>query len=236
MLAIKTKYRENLESFAFSILSILFIVVFVIQPYIVSGPSMIPTLLDKDRLFVCKFIYWFEETPRRGDIIVLKPPKDTRKYIKRVIGLPGDNIRIKDTKVYINGTEVYEPYINEETLQDYDFMVVPEETVFVMGDNRNCSRDSRDPDVGFIPQKNIVGKVIFIFWPLTRMKILFRPKTRPFDPGKFPSRTSCPSRLRPVLGHRSLSDIHVLRDFVPSWDTGRSQTSMSFATSSHPGT
>lgn len=171
----KTEYRENIESFAIAVLTILFIIIFIIQSFLVSGTSMVPTLLDKERLIVCKFIYWLE-TPKTGDIIVLKPPKDTRKYIKRVIGAPGDSVEVRNSKVYVNGMELKELYINEKTLQDYSLTDVPAGMLFVMGDNRNYSKDSRDPDVGFIPLKNVVGKAIFIFWPLNKMQILFRPK------------------------------------------------------------
>ncbi len=171
----KSEYRENVESFAIAVLTILFIIIFIIQSFLVSGTSMVPTLQDRERLIVNKFIYRFT-SPRTGDIIVLKPPHDTRKYIKRVIGLPNDSIEIRDSKVYVNGTELKEPYINEKNLQDYPYTNVPDQTIFVMGDNRNYSKDSRDPDVGFIPLKNVVGKAVFIFWPLNKVKILFNPK------------------------------------------------------------
>ncbi|MGE5582598.1 MAG: signal peptidase I [Bacillota bacterium] len=171
----KTEYRENIESFAIAVLTILFIIIFIIQSFLVSGTSMVPTLLDRERLIVCKFIYWFEP-PRTGDIIVLKPPKDTRKYIKRVIGKPGDSVEIKNSKVYLNGIELNEPYINEKTLQDYPYTTVPKDMLFVMGDNRNYSLDSRSSEVGFIPLRNVVGKAVFVFWPLTKVKIIFNPK------------------------------------------------------------
>jgi signal peptidase I len=171
----KTEYRENVESFAIAVVTILFIIIFVIQSFLVSGTSMVPTLLDRERLIVNKFVYWFS-MPQRGDIIVLKPPHDTRKYIKRVIGLPGDSVEIKDSKVYVNYQPLNEPYINEKELQDFQMTDVPYGTIFVMGDNRNYSKDSRDPDVGFIPLKNVVGRAIFVFWPLNKVKILFEPK------------------------------------------------------------
>ncbi len=171
----KTEYRENVESFAIAVVTILFIIIFVIQSFLVSGTSMVPTLLDRERLIVNKYIYWFT-TPKRGDIIVLKPPHDTRKYIKRVMGLPGDHIEIKDSKLYINYSVVNEPYINEKDIQDFPATDVPYGTIFVMGDNRNYSKDSRDPDVGFIPLKNVVGRAIFVFWPLNKVKVLTEPK------------------------------------------------------------
>jgi signal peptidase I len=171
----KTEYRENVESFAIAVVTILFIIIFVIQSFLVSGTSMVPTLLDRERLIVNKFVYWFH-APQQGDIIVLKPPHDTRKYIKRVIALPGQSVEVKNSQVFVDGTELKEPYINEPIRQDYPFTYVPDGNIFVMGDNRNFSKDSRDPDVGFIPLKNVVGRAIFIFWPLTKVKILFEPK------------------------------------------------------------
>ena len=171
----KTEYRENVESFAIAVVTILFIIIFVIQSFLVSGTSMVPTLLDRERLIVNKFIYWFE-TPKMRDFIVLKPPHDTRKYIKRVIGLPGDHVEIRDSKLYVNYRPINEPYINEKNLQDFQGTDVPYGTLFVMGDNRNYSKDSRDPDVSFIPLKNVVGRAILVFWPLNKVKILFEPK------------------------------------------------------------
>jgi signal peptidase I len=172
----KSEYRENVEAFAIAVLTILFIIIFIVQSFLVKGSSMDNTLHDGERLLVNKFIFRIRP-PKTGDIIVLKYPKDpSKKFIKRVIGLPGDRVYIQNAKLYINGTEIKEPYIREKMYQDYDFTEVPEQTVFVMGDNRNCSKDSRDPDVGFVPYDNLVGKAIFIFWPPSKVQILKNPK------------------------------------------------------------
>jgi signal peptidase I len=172
----KSEYRENVEAFAIAVLTILFIIIFIVQSFLVKGSSMDNTLHDGERLLVNKFIFRIRP-PKTGDIIVLKYPKDpSKKFIKRVIGLPGDRVYIQNAKLYINGTEIKEPYIREKMYQDYDFTEVPERTVFVMGDNRNCSKDSRDPDVGFVPYDNLVGKAIFIFWPPSKVQILKNPK------------------------------------------------------------
>jgi signal peptidase I len=172
----KSEYRENVEAFAIAVLTILFIIIFIVQSFLVKGSSMDNTLHDGERLLVNKFIFRLRP-PKTGDIIVLKYPKDpSKKFIKRVIGVPGDRVYIQNAKLYINGTEIKEPYIKEKMYQDYDFTEVPERTVFVMGDNRNCSKDSRDPDVGFVPYDNLVGKAIFIFWPLAKVQVLKIPK------------------------------------------------------------
>jgi signal peptidase I len=173
---IKTESRESVEAFAIAVLAILFINIFVVQSFAVKGSSMDPTLQDGERLWVTKFVYKVRP-PKIGDIIVLKYPKDPSiKYIKRVIGVPGDRVNVQNGRLYINGNEIKEPYIKEKMFQDYDFVEVPEQTVFVMGDNRNCSKDSRDPDVGFVPYDNLVGRAIFVFWPLPKGEVLARPK------------------------------------------------------------
>ncbi len=175
----KSEYRENIEAFAIAVLTILFIIIFIMQSFLVKGTSMEPTLRDGERLLVNKLIFRFR-TPKTGDIIVLKYPKDpSMKFIKRVIAGPGKTVYIQDSKVYVGGVELTEPYIKEKTFSNYDFQVVPEGTLFVMGDNRNGSKDSRDPDVGFVPLKNVVGKAFFIFWPLQNIQVLKLPK---YDP------------------------------------------------------
>jgi signal peptidase I len=172
----KSEYRENVEAFAIAVLTILFIIIFIVQSFLVKGSSMDNTLHDGERLLVNKFIYRIRP-PKTGDIIVLKYPKDpSKKFIKRVIGVPGDRVYIQNSKLYLNGTEIKESYIKEKMDQDYEFVEVPERTVFVMGDNRNCSKDSRDTDVGFVPYDNLVGKAIFIFWPLPKVQALKNPK------------------------------------------------------------
>ncbi len=172
----KSEVRENIEAFAIAVLTILFIIIFVMQSFLVKGTSMEPTLRDGERLLVNKFIFQMR-IPKTGDIIVLKYPKDpTKKFIKRVIAGPTETVYIRDSKVYVNGEELVEQYIKEKTFSDYEFTVVPEGTVFVMGDNRNGSKDSRDPDVGFVPLKNLVGKAFFIFWPPPKVQALTIPK------------------------------------------------------------
>jgi len=112
---------------------------------------MRPTLQSGERLVVNKFIYR-TRNPEKGEIVVFKYPSDpSRDFIKRVIAVPGDSIEIKNHDVYVNDVLLSEPYILEPTLSEYPKAVVPEGTVFVMGDNRNNSEDSRFADVGFVP-------------------------------------------------------------------------------------
>ena len=145
---------------------------FIVELYIVDGPSMRPTLENHERLVVNKFIYSFHE-PERGDVLVFRYPRDpTRDFIKRVIALPGDTIEIKDGQVFVNDQLQNEPFILEKTRTEYPKAEIPAGTVFVMGDNRNNSEDSRFSDVGFVPFNLIKGKAILIFWPLEDFRTL----------------------------------------------------------------
>lgn len=171
----KSKTREFIESLSIAVVATLFIVVFVLQFFLVKGSSMDNTLADGERLLVNKLVYYLR-TPKTGDIVVLKYPKDPKvKFIKRVIALPGESIYVENGKLYVDGYEVTEKYIAEKMITDFDFEVVPDNCVFVMGDNRNYSKDSRDHDVGFVPYKNIVGKAAVVVWPLNKVKILTKP-------------------------------------------------------------
>ncbi len=144
---------------------------FLFTSYEVRGDSMVPSVHHGERLIVSKWSYLFSE-PKRFDLIVFKANED-EDYIKRVIGLPGDRIRFEDDVLYINGEPVDEPFLTDvKSLAPYeryteDFAVsepVPEDHVFVLGDNRPRSLDSRK--LGFIPQGDIVGKVHIRVWPL----------------------------------------------------------------------
>ena len=141
---------------------------FVVELYIVDGPSMRPTLQSQERLVVNKFIYDFR-APQKGEILVFEYPRDTsRDFIKT----PGDTIEIKDGRVYVNDQMLDEDYILEKTRSEYPKATVPQGTVFVMGDNRNNSEDSRFADVGFVPYSLVKGKACLVFWPLDKFKTL----------------------------------------------------------------
>lgn len=164
-----------ITSFAISLVILALFLVFVGKPFTVSGQSMYPTLHDSDRMFMSKL-----GDIKRFDIVVLQAPDQDKEYIKRVIGMPGDTIEVKDGKLYINGQVVDQPFINTELLMNKtvyidDFTLqeltgelkVPEGKYFVMGDNRGVSKDSRM--IGFIERSAIAGKAVFTIWPLNRI-------------------------------------------------------------------
>lgn len=168
----KSEVWEFVQAIAIAAVLSVFIITFVMQSFLVEGSSMYPTLSDRDRLFVNKFIYRFRE-PQRGEIVVFRYPADpSRNFIKRVIGIAGDRVAVSDGVVYVNGAALEESYINEPMYGSYSEKVVPEDTVFVLGDNRNHSQDSREPSVGFVPYENIVGEAFVRYWPLTKLSIV----------------------------------------------------------------
>jgi signal peptidase I len=144
---------------------------FLFAIFMVDGQSMVPTLQDRERLIVNKLVYHLH-SPQYNDILVFKYPGDTSKdFIKRVIGLPGDKIEVHDYKIFRNGKELSEPFIAEPTAPNNQVYTVPPGTIFVMGDNRNYSKDSRDPSVGYVPDANIVGRAELVWWPLQNIRI-----------------------------------------------------------------
>ncbi|MBM7623540.1 signal peptidase I [Sporohalobacter salinus] len=159
--------KEYLEAVVIAIILSFLIITFVVQAFFIPSGSMEPTLKPGDRIFVNKFIYRFQD-PQRFDIIVFKYPVDPhKKFIKRVIGLPGDTVKIVDGTVYVNGKAIEEDYTLNKGYSDYHKIEVPSQNYFVLGDNRNNSEDSRF--WGFVPRENIVGEALFRFWPITRI-------------------------------------------------------------------
>ena len=202
---------EYARSFFPVILIVLLIRSFLFEPFRIPSDSMMPTLLDGDFIFVNKYAYGLRlpvinykvvpiNEPKRGDVIVFRLPSDpSTNYIKRLVGLPGDHITVRNRQVFVNGTPMpvvvsgrYEGprntgaqedarlgvedlegvkhnvlYIPERYSRDFD-EVVPAEHYFFMGDNRDNSRDSRFPEVGFVPERNLVGKAVRIWlnWDL----------------------------------------------------------------------
>ena len=158
--------RSWILSIASAVIVALLIRHFIVELYVVDGPSMQPTLLNGERLVVNKFIYHWRN-PLRGEVVIFKYPRDhERDFIKRVIATGGDTIEIKDGHVFVNDALVNEDYISEKTRTEYPKQTVPEGTLFVCGDNRKNSLDSRFPDVGFVPLELVKGKATFIFWPI----------------------------------------------------------------------
>jgi signal peptidase I len=141
------------------------IITFLYQPVRVEGISMLPRLEDHDRLFTNKFVYHFSSIAR-GDVIVFRYPRDpSTSYIKRVIALPGDHIRIDRGRVNVNGRYLREPYVPPEFRDDRSMpeMIVPSNAYFVLGDHRNVASDSRE--FGPVDRSLVYGKAVFVYWP-----------------------------------------------------------------------
>ncbi len=160
---VKSELREWIEALVKAGIIAFLIITFVAQSYVVEGISMLPTLEHGQRLIVEKVSYRFRD-PRPGDIIVLNVPN--AQYIKRVIAVGGDVIQARGGKVYVNGVALEEPYVSDATYPNFGPFVVPEGHLWVMGDNRPRSNDSRGT-VGFLSEKDVVGRAIFRYWPLT---------------------------------------------------------------------
>ena len=144
----------------------LVIIVFLYQPVKVEGTSMAPLLSDQERIFINKFVYRFEPI-ERGDVVVFWYPLDRSKsFIKRVIGLPGETVEIRQGAVYVDGKLIPEPYVPSqyEDLSDFALVHVPKDSYFVMGDHRISSNDSRV--FGPVESRYIYGRAVFAYWPV----------------------------------------------------------------------
>jgi signal peptidase I len=154
-------------------LAINFSVRVIIIPVRVLNVSMVPTLQEREILFVNKLAYKFGSI-QRGDILTFHYPLNPElDYIKRAIGLPGDVVEVKDDKVWINSILLIEPYLVVKPEYEDNHWEVPPDAIFVMGDNRNDSVDSRA--WGFVPLKDVIGKALVVYWPVTRFRILTHP-------------------------------------------------------------
>ena len=207
---------DNIKTLIYALIIAIIIRSLLIQPFYIPSSSMEPNLLVGDRLFVTKYSYGYSKhsfpfsppilnkrlffnNPKRGDVVVFKTPADNRTdYIKRLIGLPGDQIQFIDTNLYLNNSEIMKSkissddkifcgsksinvftfeeilpnrkkfetvYLKKDTLTNSDTFIVPEDHYFFLGDNRDCSKDSRFlSSVGYVHKDNLVGKAQFIFF------------------------------------------------------------------------
>lgn len=167
--------REIISIIVIAFILAMIIRSFVVEARVIPSGSMLPTLQLQDRVMVNKFIYHFKE-PKRGDIIVFAPPEAlnaSEDYIKRVIGVPGDTVEMKNGKVYVNNQALVEPYIAEPLNYTYGPVVVPVDSLFVMGDNRNYSFDSHAWGA-WLNKDHVKGKAFAIYWPIKEIKLLER--------------------------------------------------------------
>jgi len=167
----KSWLREALETLVWALALALVLRTFVIQAFWIPSGSMIPTLDPGDRVLVLKFWYHLPKVePGRGTIVVFKYPVDPRRdFVKRIIGVPGDTVEIREGRVYVNGVERAEPYVKNRDSYTMPPLVIPKGKYFCMGDNRPNSQDSRF--WGLVPENFIRGPVVFRYWPLARLGI-----------------------------------------------------------------
>ena len=184
----KSWMREWGESLIIALVLALLIRTFVVQAFKIQSGSMIPTFKIGDRIFVNKFLYGARipftdirlpavRQPVRGDVIVFVSAETPKKdFVKRLIALGGERVEIRDRRIYVNGSVVDEPSsirsVDYYNAGDYgkegEAVIVPADSYFALGDNSASSRDSRY--WGFVPKKNLIGKVICVYWPLHRIK------------------------------------------------------------------
>ena len=185
----KSQAREWIESIVIAVILALKIRTFVVQAFNIPSGSMIPTFKVGDTIFVNKFLYGAKvpfidfrlpavRQPKRGDIIVFISPEDGKKdFVKRLIATEGETVEIREGKIYIDGKEILEPetirsvyyYNGGDYGKEGQVVKVPPDSYFALGDNSASSRDSRY--WGFVPKKSLLGKVMFIYWPVYRIKM-----------------------------------------------------------------
>jgi signal peptidase I len=177
----ETRPRSNtlaaiswLRDLFLSVVIAIIVILFLYQPVRVEGTSMQPTLENEERIFINKFVYRFGLADiGRSDMIVFWFPRDPSKsYIKRVIGVPGDTVEVRDGTVYVNSRPLAESYVAEENRDHVskELQRLKSDEYFVLGDRRNSSNDSRA--WGTVPRSYIYGKAVFAYWPLDRLGVL----------------------------------------------------------------
>ncbi len=189
----RSKVGEYVEAILLALVLALFIRTFVVQAFKIPSPSMVPTLLVGDHILVNKFIYGYAfpfldhrvlvfEKPHRGDVIVFKYPKNPKlDFIKRCVAVGGDTVEVRNKKLFINGKKVPDEHARYfegslsgfmEGRDNFGPVTVPEGKLFMMGDNRDNSNDSRF--WGFVPMKNVRGKAFMIYWSWDKSRNLPR--------------------------------------------------------------
>lgn len=168
----KPWWRETIETVLWALVLALILRTFVVQAFWIPSGSMIPTLEPGDRVLVLKFWYSLPKvSPKRGQIAVFKYPVDPRRdFVKRIIGLPGDTVEIKQGMLYVNGSAVFEPYVKNMDTYNMDEIIVPDKSYFCLGDNRPNSQDGRF--WGFVPGNFLRGPAVFRYWPLNRIGVI----------------------------------------------------------------
>lgn len=166
----KNEWLEWAKALILAIVIALFLHTFIFATSIVEGGSMEPTLEDGERLIFNKLIYIIDE-PKRGDIIIINHPD--KNYVKRIIALPGESIELKNSELYINGERYKENFLSDELHNrtgEFGPIFVPEESYFVMGDNRVISKDSRN-GLGYIQRDEIIGRSEVIIYPFNELEM-----------------------------------------------------------------
>lgn len=175
---------DTIQSILIAASVFLVIYIFLFRPFQVNGQSMFPNFHDQEYVLTNLITLRFGQ-PVQGDVIVFKAPPDPDKdFIKRVVGLPGDTVMVKDGSVYVNGSLYDESsYLKDDVktyggafLKDGDTTTVPSGEYFVMGDNRPYSSDSRE--WGFVPSGNIIGKSFLVYWPMNEVRVVNNPLTK----------------------------------------------------------
>lgn len=173
---ILTSLKEWIKSIAIALIAAIFIQTFIFNIVYVKGDSMSPTLEERDRLILKKYETLLKiEDYQRGDIIIFKSPleNDDRSFIKRIIGLPGDQIIISNGDLYVNDQNIEEPYIAKDSFTEPltygDDYIVLENEIFVIGDNRLPGKSNDSRSFGSIPLNHVEGKIIFRIFPFNRI-------------------------------------------------------------------
>ena len=178
-----SREMKNLLKETLSVVVIAFVLAMVLRAFVIEGRiipsgSMLPTVQLQDRVMMNRFIYRFKE-PVRGDVVMFQPPDvlhSPTPFLKRVIGLPGETVEMKNGKVYINGQALVEPYLAEPLKYQYGPVVVPNDSLLVLGDNRNNSFDSHEWNV-WLTRDRLMGKAFATYWPIKNIKLLDREVT-----------------------------------------------------------